>query len=137
MPKKLYPKILGFGLLLFVATMLLLFIMSIVTGSEQPVDYPWVGVVVAVIMTFCSLWFSRLLPMESAKQALRVGIIWALMLIAILLIIAIPNKTTSIVFGQWSMYLVFVGVAVGPILLKRKPAASSNINNQQRQVSGH
>ena len=119
MLKKLYRKIIGLGLLLFVATMLLLFIMSIITGSEQPIDHPWVGIVIAVIMAFFSLWLSRHLPLESTRQALTVGIIWALMLVAILLFIAIPNQTTSVVFGQWPSYLIFVGVVEGPMLVKR------------------
>lgn len=118
-------KIFGFGFLLFIITMLLLFIMSIVTQSDQPIDYWWPGVVVAVIMTACSLWFSRLMRVTTTKQALTCGIVWAVMLAAILLIIAIPNQTTEIVFGQWSIYLVFIGVAVGPLLLKKKPASSS------------
>lgn len=116
-------KIFGFGFLLFITTMLLLFIMSIITKSEQPIDYQWVGVVVAVIMAACSLWFSRLMRVTTTKQALTCGIVWAIMLAAIFLIIAIPNQTTGIVFGQWSIYLVFIGVAIGPVLLKRKPAA--------------
>lgn len=131
MPKKLYLKIFGYGLLLFIATMLLLFIMSIVTGSEQTIDYPWVGVVVAVIMALCSLWFSRRLKVKSTKQALSIGIIWAIMLAAILLIIAIPNGTTKIVFGNWSTYFVFIGVAIGPLFMKRKPVVPRNIDSQQ------
>jgi len=124
-------KIFGYGLLLFIITMILLFLMSVVTGSDQPIDHWWVGVVVAVIMTFISLWFSRLMRAATTKQALILGVIWALMLAAILLIIAIPNKTTSIVFGQWSTYLVFIGVAVGPVLMKPKAAIPPNTNTQK------
>ena len=116
MGKKLYLKVFGYGFLLFIITMILLFLMSVVTGSDQPVDFWWVGVVVAVLMMFCSLWFSRLMHANTSKQALTFGIVWAIMLAAILLIIAIPNGTTAIVFGQWSTYLVFIGVAIGPVL---------------------
>lgn len=38
------------------------------------------------------------------------------MLAGILLFIAIPNQTTEVVFGNWSIYLIFLGVAVGPLL---------------------
>jgi len=122
-----WPKVIGYGCLLFIATMILLFLMSVVTGSDQPVDFWWVGVVVAVLMMLCSLWFSRLMRANTSKQALTFGIVWAIMLAAILLIIAIPNGTTSIVFGQWSTYLVFIGVAVGPALMKPKTTIPPSI----------
>jgi len=124
-------KILGYGFLLLIITMVLLLIMSFITGSDQPVDYWWVGIVVAVIMSACSLWFSRLMHAASTKQALILGIIWALMLTAILLIIAVPNGTVNVVFGQWSAYLVFIGVAVGPVLIKPKAAIPPMTNNQK------
>lgn len=126
MTLKISLKVFGFGFLLFIITMLLLFLMSIVTGSDQPIDYWWAGIVVAVIMAAFSLWFSRLMRAATTKQALILGVIWTLMLAAILLIIAIPNQTTSIVFGQWSTYLIFVGVAVGPLFGKQKPAVPTS-----------
>lgn len=121
-------KIFGFGLLLFVITMILLFVMSMVTGSEQPIDFPWVGPAIAIAVAFCSLLFSRRLHPASTKQALTYGIVWAVMLAVILLVIAIPNGTTAIVFGNWSTYPVFIGVAIGPLLAKPKPAGSSEIH---------
>jgi len=112
----MYLKAFGYGLLLFLITMVLLFLMSVVTQSDQSVDYPWAGAIIAVLMAGCSRWFSRLLHPASTKQARTFGIVWAVMLAAILLLIAIPNQTTEIVFGQWSTYLIFIGVAVGPLL---------------------
>ena len=118
---KKYVKIIGYGLLLFIATMILLFVMSIVTGSEQPIDYPWVGAVVGLIIAIVAFWFSRQLKLESLKQKVAVGIIWAVMLAGILLIIAIPNETTKIVFGNWSNYFIFLGALIGPLFSKQKP----------------
>ncbi len=116
MSPKMYLKIFGYGLLLFVITMVLLFGMSIITQSEQPIDYPWAVAAVAMLMAACSRWFFCRLQAASAKQALTLGIIWALMLAGILLLIAIPNQTTEIVFGRWSTYLIFIGVAIGPLI---------------------
>jgi len=107
-----------YGLLIFVITLALLFVLSLIAGSDQPVDFWWIGVIIAILITLVSLWFSRRLHPATTRQALTYGIVWAIMLAVILLIIAIPNGTTSIIFGQWSMYLVFIGVAIGPILLK-------------------
>ncbi|MDD5566751.1 MAG: hypothetical protein PHH01_01005 [Patescibacteria group bacterium] len=100
--------------------MVLLFLLSMITGSDSPVGFWWVGVILAIIMTGVSLWFSRGLHPATAKQAFSHGLTWAIMLAGFLLIIAIPNGTTDIVFGNWSTYLVFVGVAVGPALKKPK-----------------
>lgn len=121
---KLRLKVFGYGFLLFVITMVLLFVLSMITGSEQPIDLWWVGVIIAVLMTLFSLWFSRRLHPTTSGQALTYGIIWAIMLAGILLIITIPNGTTSIVFGQWPTYLIFVGVALGPVVMRPKPITS-------------
>ncbi|MDD5342550.1 MAG: hypothetical protein PHI73_04440 [Patescibacteria group bacterium] len=116
-------KIFGYGFLLFIITMVLLFLLSMITGSDSPVGFWWVGVVLAIIMTATSFWFSRGLHPATAKQAFSLGLTWAIMLAGFLLVIAIPNGTTDIVFGNWSTYLVFVGVAVGPVFMKPRPVA--------------
>lgn len=128
MPKTSYLKIFGFGFLLFIVTMVLIFIMSLVTGTEDteypPAKFLWVGVVIAVLLAACSLWFSRRLHPTTTKQAFTYGVIWAVMQIGFMLFITIPNGTTSIVFGQWSTYLIFVGVAAGPLFVKQHNQAS-------------
>ncbi|MFA5051868.1 MAG: hypothetical protein WC544_02270 [Patescibacteria group bacterium] len=118
--KPIFPwlKLAGYGLQLFVLTMLLLFIMSVVTGSDQPVDYWWTGIIVAVLLAGCSWLYSRRLKPPTRKVALAYGMVWAVMLALILMIIAVPNQTAPIVFGQWSTYLIFIGVAAGPSLTK-------------------
>ncbi len=120
MNKKTAPRVIGYGLLLFIITMVLLFVMSVITESDQPLDKWWVSAVMAIIMMAVSLWFSRTLRPGSASQAFLFGGVWAIMIAGLLLAIAIPNGTTNIVFGQWPTYLVFIGVAVGPVLLKPK-----------------
>ncbi len=130
MPKTSYLKIFGFGFLLFIITMVLIFIMSLVTGTEDteypPAKFLWVGVVIAMLLAACSLWFSRRLHSASIKQSLTYGIIWAVMVAVILLIIAIPNQTAGKVFGHLGTYLIFIGVAVGPVLFKPKSAIQNS-----------
>lgn len=118
MNPRIYFKIIGYGFLLFLILMLLLFVMSVVTQSDQPIDYPWAVAIVALLMAFCARWFSIRVQVASARQALIIGIFWALLLAGIILMIAIPNQTTRIVFGRWSTYLIFIGVAIGPVLRK-------------------
>ena len=121
MRRKLYLRIFGRGLLLYVLVNVLLFIMSMITRSETPFENSWwVGVIIAVAMTFCSGWVSRKMPIETARHALSYGVIWSLMIVVMLLIVTIANGTTGVVFGQWSAYLIFIGIAVGPILWKRE-----------------
>lgn len=113
-------KVIGFGLLLFIITMALLFGLSMIAGSEQPTGFWWIGVIMAVVLACGSLWFSRRLRATTSKQAFGFGLIWATMVAGIILIITIPNGTTDVFFGEWSAYLVFVGIAVGPVLMKPK-----------------
>lgn len=111
-------EIIGYGLLLFVLTMVLLFILSMITNTDSPTGLWWVSVVMAVVLGVIARWFSHRLHPATRRQALTYGVVWAIMLAGILLIIAIPNGTTKIVFGEWSTYLIFIGVAVGPMLVK-------------------
>lgn len=52
-------KVFGYGLLLFIVTMVLLFVTSIITGLDQPVNLWWVGVIMAVLLVYISRWFSK------------------------------------------------------------------------------
>ena len=128
MNKKMYGKIFGYGCLLFIATMVLIFLISLFSGTEQYVW--WYGIVIGIIMVFISGWISHKLHPESKKQATTYGIILTIMVAAILLIITIPNGTTGDVFGQWGTYLVFIGIAIGPILMKPKSNAPPTTNLQ-------
>ncbi|MBI5037641.1 MAG: hypothetical protein HZC01_02980 [Candidatus Kerfeldbacteria bacterium] len=113
--------VLLFGLVLFVVTNILFFILSIVAGTEQPFDYWWVGIIVALVMAACTWWLTQWLKPASMQQAFTNGIVWAIEIAVLLLMITIPNQTTSAVFGQWSTYLIFVGLAVGPLIYNKKP----------------
>jgi hypothetical protein len=129
MAPRSWLKILGYGFLLFVATNILLFIVSMAVGSESteypPADHPWAGIVLAILVAICSWGLSRRFNVTTIKQALTLGASWAVMLIVLLLCITIPNQTTSKIFGEWSTYIVFVGAFVGPLLRKHKPTTSS------------
>ncbi|MFH1207419.1 MAG: hypothetical protein V1668_02320 [Patescibacteria group bacterium] len=128
LPKQNFPwlKLLGYGFLLFIVTNILIFILSIVTGTpetENPMKkYFWVGIVLALLLTACSWFFSRRFHPASSREAFTHGVIWAVMNVGFMLLVTIPNGTTSIIFGQWSAYLIYVGIAVGPLLVKKKPA---------------
>ncbi len=130
--KKQLPwlKLLGYGLQLFIVTMLLLLIMSMVTGSESseypPAKFLWTSIVMAILLGGVSLLFSLRLKPATKKIAASYGIVWAVIIAAILLIIAIPNGTAGTIFGHWSTYLIFIGVAVGPVLKIPKTMSEPN-----------
>lgn len=123
--KQKFPwfKILGLGFILFIATNILIFIMSIVTKTEETATpmakHAWVGIVLAILLTGCSWMLARLLHPATTKEALTYGIGWAVLNIALMLIVTIPNGTTNNLFGQWTTYLIYIGIAVGPVLGKR------------------
>jgi hypothetical protein len=122
--KKSWPKIIAYGFLLFIITNILIFVLSLVTGSEST-EYPaekhlWVGLVLALLVAGCSWWLSRRLHPATTKQALTIGASWAILNIGFMLFITIPNETTSKIFGLWVTYLVYVGIALGPVLRKSK-----------------
>ncbi|MFA5070319.1 MAG: hypothetical protein WC528_03475 [Patescibacteria group bacterium] len=119
-PKTKWLLAIIFGFLLFIITMLLLFLMSQLTGSDEPAGLWWTGVIIAILMTFISWLFARIIKPAGNGQALLYGLIWTAIVAGILLVIALPNGTTDKVFGQWSTYLVFVGVLIGPLLAKKQ-----------------
>ena len=130
--KGVLPKFIGYGVLLFVVSNAVLFVLSIVTRTERPVDYWWAGVFMAVPLAVCSLWFSRKFHPESFAQSFSFGVLWALLLAIFLLFITIPNHTTTIFFGQWTSSLLFVGVALGPLLMKPKEENASSSRSEKQ-----
>lgn len=131
MAKNNYFKIFGYGFLLFIATMVTIFLMSLISGTEDaskpPFDLWWLGLIAGVILAFVSYWFARLLKISTTRQALAHGLIWAFMLATILLVITVPNGTTKNFFGQWSIYFIFIGAAVGPVLIKNRSAETPKV----------
>lgn len=120
---KSWLTIVGYGFLLFIATNILIFILSIVTRTpetETPMEeHFWVGIILALLLTACSWWFSRRCHPASTKHAFTYGVVWALLNVGFMLLITIPNGTTSNIFGQWSTYLIYIGIAVGPLFMQK------------------
>ncbi|MFH1367207.1 MAG: hypothetical protein ABIH38_04465 [Patescibacteria group bacterium] len=110
-------KIMGLGLLLFIPMLIFDLIVSTVANSYEPIDYWWVNVIRAIVIAFFAWLFSRLLHVTSAKQALTYGIVWAIIILAIHLILIIPNGVEAI-FGHWTVGLLFIGIAIGPLFGK-------------------
>ena len=121
-------KIVGFGLLLWVVIVLVQLIISAITSSYETLDTWWANGIVAVFMAFFAGVFSRLLHAANMKQAWIHGIGFASVLVGISAILIIPNVANAM-FGQWSMYLVFVGAAIGPVLMKPNRTLMAGKNN--------
>ncbi|PIS43019.1 MAG: hypothetical protein COT24_00575 [Candidatus Kerfeldbacteria bacterium CG08_land_8_20_14_0_20_40_16] len=111
-------KMAGYGLLLFISTGVVELLIAVVTGSYESIDYWWANLIKAAVVAFFSWLFSRLLHPNTTKQAFTHGIVWAVILVFINLILAIPNGFNYI-FGHWSVYLVFIGAGVGPLFGKK------------------
>ena len=110
-------KIAGLGLLLFIPMLVFDLLVSAIANSYEPIDYWWVNVIRAVVLAFFAWLFSRLLNTTSLKQALTCGISWAIIILGIHLILIIPNGVEAI-FGHWTVGLLFIGIAIGPLFGK-------------------
>jgi len=108
-----------YGFLLFLIAMIGLFVLSMILGTEQPIDQPIGMAVVAVLLGAVSYWFVRRIKPENMQEALLYGTGWALVVAMILLAITIPNQTTEVVFGNWSTYLIFLCIPLGAFVAKR------------------
>lgn len=121
-------KIIGFGFLNFIAIMIVLFLASMVAGTEgqtdvAPADMVPVGLYSAVPIAVVAWLFARRMKFGTRRDALIGSAIWAVILAGMWLVIAIPNGTTKNMFGVWAMYVPYVAIVVGAML--SRPAAPS------------
>jgi hypothetical protein len=113
-------QIVSYGLILFVATMVLLLVLALFTSSDQLLGEWWVGLVMAVGLGVCSRWFSHRLHAENTRHAITYGLIWSGIVAGIFLLIALPNGTVIGIFGQWGTYLMFLGLIFAPAVYEPK-----------------
>ncbi len=127
---KLYLRVFGYAFLIFIVTNILIFILSLATGTpetENPMaEHFWVGIVLAVLLTGCSWLFSKRFHPATTKRALTLGVTWTLLNIGFMLFVTIPNETTGNIFGQWATYLIYIGIAIGPLLKFNNSAVSQS-----------
>ncbi len=117
-------KTIGFGLLLIPIWFVTLFVLSIIYQSEQPIDFISANIIAAVVMMLVAWWLGRKLKLETTKDAGLVGIVWVIIVVVILGIVAFGNQTQGIVFGNWSVYLTYVGIFAGALLSVQPRRAS-------------
>jgi len=121
------------GLMLYLLYQLVVVpIVMLFFGSWIDADHWLISLVLGIFAAVLSWLFSRQLGAASIKQAFSDGFIWAIMLAAIFMIFVKRNDSLNLLFGNWSTYLIFIGVLVGPVLMKPRPLQSgiSNTNNQ-------
>ncbi|MFH0829301.1 MAG: hypothetical protein V1907_03940 [Candidatus Kerfeldbacteria bacterium] len=124
-------KAIGYGLLMFLVWMALLFITSMVNGTEGMTDIDFnstkmviSGVVVAALMGIVAYLFCRKLRLDTKRDALIAGVLWVVILVAFQLFIMIPNGTTK-VLRAWAMDLPYITIIVGAWLGVRKGSISN------------
>ena len=125
-------RVIKYGLLVFLSWMVLLFVTSLVNGTEGMTDIDFFstkmvisGVVVAALMGVVAYWFCRRLRLETKRDALMAGVWWVVILVALQLFIMIPNGTTK-VLRAWAMDLPYITIVAGAWFGVRK----SSISNQ-------
>jgi hypothetical protein len=97
-----------------------LFLISLLFGFEGGGDGPTLipAVFFAVVMGLIVYWLVKRLKPISLKEAFAYSISWSSIVLIVILAITIANDTTSIFFGRWFNYLVFLAMAISPALLK-------------------
>jgi len=112
-------KAIGYGLLMFLIWMALLFVISLVNGTEGMTDIDFnstkmmiSGIVLAVCIGIVAYLFSRKLQLDTKHDALIAGVWWVVILAAFQLFIMIPNGTTK-VLRAWAMDLPYVTIIAG------------------------
>lgn len=113
-------RLIVYGIAQYILLMLALFVLSLAFGSDEAPPPPAGFIILAAFMVLISFLFARLLKPTSRKQAVTAGLIWTAMTIVIIVVTAVGNGTQGVFFGNWGVYLMFAGLAVGPLLLKVK-----------------
>ncbi len=122
--KSLGRKIM-YGLLIYVAWNVGLFIVSMVMGFEGAGSVSRQDMMVgslgaAIFVVLAAWWSARRLRLINQKERFMAGIVWMIEVIILLLIVTIGNKTTGHVFGQWIAYISFLAIVAGALWGKPK-----------------
>lgn len=121
-------KIITYGLLIYVAWNLGLFLTAIIFGFEDSVNVKpqdmLIGSLGTSMVVGLTAWLgARWLQLTNQRDRLMAGIIWMGEVIILLLIVTIANKTTDKIFGQWAVYISFLAILAGTLLGKSKGRA--------------
>lgn len=119
-----------FGLVVYAAWNIGLFGAALVFGFEDVAPPPtrdmMVGTLVASVVAGVVSWLgSKLLRLAGRRERLIEGTVWSGMVIALLLIVTIANKTTGTIFGQWGAYVSFAAIFIGAMLGVRSSSSAT------------
>lgn len=120
--KKILLKNVGIGFLMLIAFNIVLFVISMPFGFEDSGTGPTLvpATIFALIMGLIVYFVVKKIKPVSSKEAYIYSISWTAIVLILTLITTVANDTTNIFFGDWFNYLVFVTMAVSPVLLKFK-----------------
>ncbi|MCL5094064.1 MAG: hypothetical protein M1355_02955 [Patescibacteria group bacterium] len=113
-------KIIGYGLLFPFFWLIILFVLSLIFSTDNPMNFMAGNVFVALVLGAISYFFVKRIGATDMKEGLTYGVSWAAILLLIQLPITIPNQTTNIIFGTWTSYLLYAGIISGAVLKLRK-----------------
>lgn len=125
MQKRFLVKVIVFGALQWVILLAALFAISLALGikegEEMGAPPPWGFVVLAIIMVGVSYGFVRKLKLENRRTAVVAGCIWSGMTIVFMALTTVANGTQATIFGNWGIYPLFIGQAVGAMFGLSRP----------------
>lgn len=114
---KILTRIFGYGLLLLVIWLAVLFLLSVIFRFETS-PTPSAIITFAIIMGLIVRWLVSHLKVTSLKEGLLYGCTLTLIVTVAVLIITIANQTTAVIFGNPVIYLVFALMALAPLTLR-------------------
>lgn len=120
--KTFFVRYLGIGILMYILSNIVLFILSMLFRFETAIT-PLASIVFALLMGAISYLFLRKITPSSSKEALGYTAAWAGIVLLLLLIVTIANDTTQVFFGQLFNYLIFIAIVAASLL----PRASKEV----------
>lgn len=116
--KKILLKNIGIGLILVVVFNIVLFIVSLIFGFEDSGTGPTIlpAFIFAILMGLIVYGFLYWLKPKSKKESFGHSTSWSVIVFTAILITTIANDTTSVFFGGWYNYLVFIVMAATPLI---------------------
>lgn len=117
---RLFRNYVGLGFLMTILFNVVLLVISIPFGFEDSMTGPTLqaSILHALVMGVLVGYVVLKLGPTSKTESFRYSFVWALITLALTLVVTVANDTTRIFFSQWYSAIVFVAMAIAPGFLR-------------------
>lgn len=114
---KYYLKTIGIFLLCLIIWNLGIFLASIIEKTDLPtIGTSIIASLIILPLTYLTIYGTKNSLVEKPTSPIIFAISNTLFTLLVTLLITIPNKTTTIFFGNWFVYITFLSTALGSYL---------------------